>query len=106
MPELGPWPEPASDDAWSAAQAGLALGATVRGIVLNHRPFGFFVTLDDCPAVPGLVQITDYRPGGVLPRYGVDGIFDPPYPAVGTVVTAEVIWLRESNRQVMLRFIE
>jgi ribosomal protein S1 len=92
-----------SDDEWAAAETMLSPGVSVRGTVLSHRPFGFFVRLDDHPGVPGLVQVVDYKPDGVQPRYDQDRVLDPPYPEIGTSITAAVLWLRESNRQILLR---
>lgn len=104
MVGLGPWPEAAGAESWATAQASVEPGVKLGGAVLCHRPFGFFVTLDDFPDVPGLVQITDYRPEGKTPRYGADGSLDPPYPEIGTKIDAEVIWLRDDNRQILMRY--
>jgi hypothetical protein len=92
----------ASDDDWAVAVASLAPGTTVRGVVCSHYPFGFFVTLDDFPRVAGLVQIVDYKPDGPRPVYDAEGTLHPSYPDVGSPITAQVVWLRDSNRQVLL----
>jgi hypothetical protein len=101
--EIGPWPQVPSDDAWAAAEATLSPSTRLTGTVLSHRAFGFFVRLDDHPDVPGLVEVVDYKPEGAQPRNDQNAVLDPPYPDIGTPVTAEVLWLRESNRQVLLR---
>lgn len=90
----------ASDAEWARAEAALSPGTRVSGTVVSHYHFGFFVNLDDHPDVRGLVQIVDYKSDGAQPRYGPDGLLDPPYPEIGAAITAEVLWLRESNRQV------
>lgn len=94
----------ASDEDWAEADAALSPGTTVRGVVLSHRTFGFFVTLDDFPRVAGLVQIVDYKPDGPRPQYDADGNLSPPYPGIGSPIVAQVMWLREGNRQVLLSF--
>jgi ribosomal protein S1 len=105
MEEVGPWPERPGDDDWRAAAAALSKDERVFGVVLSHRHFGFFVTLRDYPGVPGLVEITSYRPDGEVPRYDANAVLDPPFLAIGSMVEAEVLGLRERERQIGLRYV-
>ena len=83
----------------------LKRGDRVRVVVLSHRVFGFFVSLREFD-VPGLVEITSYRPSGVVPTYDAVAVLHPPYPEIGAEVDAEVLGFRERERQIALRYLD
>lgn len=97
-PDSGEWRalrerrEPTEEE-WAAAKSRLTSGAVVRGVVLSHHPFGFFVDLGE--AVTGLVEIPCVKDPGqpVDPR---------DYPPVGQQVTAVVLGAVDLQRQIHL----
>jgi hypothetical protein len=103
--EAGAWPERPGDEEWEAVTATLTPGDRVTGTVLSHRIFGFFVRRPE-HRVPGLVEITSYRPRGETPRYQASGDLKPAYPAIGSLVEAEFLGFRERERQLALRYLD
>ena len=102
----GGFPARASDEDWEALSQTLSPGARVKGIVLSHHTFGFFVTIPSYRNIAGLVEITSYRPDGLIPRYDASGVLDPPFPGVGSTVEAEVLGVRDVDRRVQLRYLD
>ena len=80
------------DRSWEQTKERMPVGTMVSGVVQAHRSFGVFVELDDCPFV-GLVQITDF---------GVAGLSEDQFPAVGTRIRLTVVGFKESGRQIWL----
>jgi ribosomal protein S1 len=82
-----------TDEEWASATSRFASGVVVRGVVLSHHPFGFFVDLGG--TILGLVEI---------PRVSDPGQAVSPddYPAVGREVTAVVLGAVDLQRQVHL----
>src|SRR4051794_30722981 len=103
MEDAGPWPERPGDEEWNDAARSLAPGDVVAVTVICHRRFGFFVTLDKY-GIPGLVEITSYKPRSL--GYADDGRLQLRFPDIGSTLDAEVLGLRERERQVALRYLE
>jgi ribosomal protein S1 len=79
--------------AWSSLQDEIRCGSRVRGRVLAHQPFGYFVALPKGNL--GLVEIVSIKePGEPV------SMFD--YPPLGADVDAVVLDFTEHNRQVRL----
>jgi ribosomal protein S1 len=81
---------------WAELLQRLPVNSQVMGVVLMHRPFGFFVQLDIAPAVSAIVDIISYRPDGKLE--GPEN-----WPPVGERVLATVSDYREEYQQIRLR---
>jgi len=81
------------DDSWDSVKQSMRVGARVKGIVREHRPFGIFVSLDDVP-FRGLIQITDFK--------DADRMTPDEYPNLGTALEAIVLGFKEQERQIWL----
>ena len=85
-----------SEEGWQELRHHLPVGKVVRGKVLDHQPFGFFVRLEGLPEVNAIVLAPDFLPGGV--KY-----FDSEHwPQVGALVTAAVSYHVDVTQQVRL----
>lgn len=82
-----------ADEGWAAARLAFADGAVVRGVVLSHHPFGFFVDLGG--SALGLVEITQVKDPD-------QAVSPADYPAVGMEITAVVLAAVDIQRQVHL----
>ena len=78
---------------WASAKTSFASGVVVRGVVLSHHRFGFFVGLGD--TILGLVEIRHVKDPG-------QAVSSEDYPAVGEEVTAVVLGAVDLQRQVHL----
>ena len=78
---------------WEGVKKRFPVWARVRGVVLQHCPFGVFVDLGD-PEVKGLIEVPEFRDD--------DGKMIQ-YPPVGASVEAVVIGhMTESQGQIWL----
>ena len=78
---------------WENAKSNIPIGAKVNCVVVHHRPFGLFVTIENTTAV------------GLIERVGMirDGYSAPAdYPPIGSRITATVLGFRDHSRQVEL----
>lgn len=82
-----------TDEEWASARSRFASGMVVRGVVLSHHRFGFFVDLSD--QVLGLVEIPRVKDPG-------QSVSPEDYPAVGEEITAVVLDAVDLQRQVHL----
>ncbi|MFH9893829.1 hypothetical protein ACH4OQ_33995 [Streptomyces luteogriseus] len=94
------WPTgpevPASDlvrDSWEATVAALPVEARITGEVIGRQPFGVFIRIDGVPNAIALAEIT------AMPR-GMN------LPALGALVSGEVLWHAAHNHQVKVRLDE
>lgn len=99
MPEFS-WPDgpevPAAEEArrsWEATVSALPVGARVSGRVIGRQRFGVFVRFDGVPNAVGLAEITS------MPRA-------MELPAVGALVTGDVVDHAEHNCQVKIKLDE
>ncbi|MER5357372.1 hypothetical protein [Streptomyces sp. NPDC002785] len=88
----GPSPEQVRRE-WSATVAALPVGTRITGQVIDRRPFGVFIRIDDAPNALGLADIGSMPPGASL-------------PALGDQVSGEVVWHTDHNNQVRIRLSE
>jgi ribosomal protein S1 len=75
---------------WEEAKKRFPVGTRVRGVVVQHCPFGVFVDLGD-PIARGLVQITEFLDEGRMAPER--------YPSVGTVIEAVVLGHTDDRRK-------
>ncbi|AUH43688.1 S1 RNA-binding domain-containing protein [Streptomyces sp. CMB-StM0423] len=73
--------------AWLETVRSLPVGASIAGEVTGRQPFGAFLSPDGHPEAVGLARVDR------MPRC-------MELPAVGQVVTGEVVWHAEHNHQV------
>jgi ribosomal protein S1 len=78
---------------WASAKSRFASGVVVRGVVLSHHPFGFFVDLGG--TILGLVEIPRVKDPG-------QAVSPEDYPAAGQELTAVVLEAVDLQRQVHL----
>ncbi|MEV6594236.1 hypothetical protein [Streptomyces acidicola] len=78
---------------WSATVSALPVGTRITGQVVDRRPFGVFLRIDDVPNAVGLADIGSMPPGASL-------------PALGAQVSGEVVWHTDHNYQVRIRLSE
>jgi ribosomal protein S1 len=78
---------------WNQIKETLPIGTLVSCAVIQHAPFGVFVSI---PAVPfdGLIQITDFKDEGRMTP--------AEFPAIGTSLKAVVLGFKETGRQIWL----
>jgi ribosomal protein S1 len=82
-----------TSQSWEVTKARYPLRSKVRGTVTEHKPFGVFVAIQDCP-YPGLVQITDFK--------DQERMIAAEYPAIGSSVTCVVLGYKEYEHQIWL----
>jgi hypothetical protein len=94
------WPTalevPAADlvrESWEATVAALPVEVRITGEVIGRQPFGVFMRIDGVPNAIALAEIT------AMP-HGMD------LPALGTLVSGEVLWHAAHNHQVKVRLDE
>ena len=75
---------------WDEAKKRFPIGARVRGVVIQHHPFGVFVDLGDSVAL-GLIQIVDFLDQGrMTPEQ---------YPPIGSLIEALVLGHTDARRK-------
>ncbi|WP_208818342.1 hypothetical protein [Streptomyces marokkonensis] len=79
--------------AWSATVAALPVGTRITGQVVERRPFGVFLRIDEVPQAVGLADIGSMPPGASL-------------PAQGDRISGEVVWHTDHNHQVRVALSE
>lgn len=79
---------------WSAVQAQVTVGESVRGAVIARRPFGVFVDIG--VGFPALLEVTQFGEARER-RYRFED-----YPAIGEMITARVVAFNDQNRQIGL----
>ena len=80
-------------ESWEATVAALPVEARITGEVFGRQPFGVFIRIDDVPNAIALAEIT------AMPR-GMD------LPALGALVSGEVLWHADHNHQLKVRLDE
>ncbi|WP_051715932.1 hypothetical protein [Streptomyces sp. NRRL S-475] len=88
------WPTgleaPAAEEgrrSWAATVEALPVGSRITGEVIGRQPFGVFLRIEGVPDAIGLAEITAMSRGMDL-------------PALGSVVSGEVLWHAAHNHQV------
>jgi ribosomal protein S1 len=78
---------------WNQIKETLTIGTLVSCAVIQHAPFGVFVSI---PAVPfdGLIQVTDFKDEGRMTP--------AEFPAIGTSLKAVVLGFKETGRLIWL----
>ncbi len=74
---------------WENAKKRFPVKSIVHGKVIEHKPFGIFVDIND-PVARGLVQITDFLDDGCMTL--------DKYPSIGTTVEAVVLGYTDERR--------
>jgi len=74
---------------WEEIAKRFPVGARVRGVVVQHCPFGVFVDLGH-PVAQGLVEIVNFLDEGRMT--------EEQYPRVGTMIEAVVLWHTNNPR--------
>jgi ribosomal protein S1 len=77
---------------WDEVKERLPVGTEVTGRVVAVRPFGVFVDLG--VGFSGLLEVPNMA--------GEGRKTEADYPQVGQVVTANVLWHRDTNQQICL----
>jgi len=87
------------EKAWATAKDAWPIGTTVVSVVVERKvPFGLFVKLPGLDGVTGVIEIVDYRPGGI-DIAGTEAL-----PGPGALIDdAVVIEHTEHNREIKLR---
>lgn len=78
---------------WGATVRALPVGSRITGEVIGRRPFGIFLRMDGVPDALALAEITRMPLGKEL-------------PALGALVSGEVYWHDDRNRQLRVRLDE
>ncbi|MGD1217073.1 MULTISPECIES: hypothetical protein [Streptomyces] len=78
---------------WPATVSALPVGTRITGQVVDRRPFGVFLRIDDVPHALGLADIGSMPPGASL-------------PALGARISGVVVWHADHNHQVRIRLSE
>lgn len=82
-----------ADEEWASARSRFASGIVIRGVVLSHHRFGFFVDLgDQVLGVAGIPRVKD--PG--------QAVSPEDYPAVGEEIAAVVLGAVDLQQHVHL----
>lgn len=76
--------------AWAETRQALPRGSQITGEVVGRQRFGVFVRINEVPDAMGLAEITAAPPNAIL-------------PAVGEIVSGEVIWHADHNCQVKIK---
>ncbi|KES06540.1 hypothetical protein BU52_14080 [Streptomyces toyocaensis] len=79
--------------AWPATVAAQPVGTRVTGQVIERRPFGVFLRIDEVPLAVGLADIGSMPSGASL-------------PVQGDRIRGEVVWHTDHNHQVRVRLSE
>ena len=80
------------DQTWDDVKQLFPVGTEVTGVVQSVHPFGVFIDLG--VSFPGLIMVPELA--GESPKQIED------YPQIGQMVSAKVLWHRDSNQQVCL----
>ena len=91
------WPDDPSPEQvrreWSATVTALPVGTHITGQVIDRRPFGVFIRIDDVPNALGLADIGSMPNGASL-------------PAQGAQISGKVVWHTDHSYQVRIRLSE
>lgn len=82
-----------TDTDWQRIKQQLFVGATLEGVVLEHKPFGIFLDIGQ-EQILGLIQIVDFNSQGRMEQ--------TQYPAIGAKISCKVLGYKEFGKQIWL----